>query len=80
MCSAEPRKSPAAFFPPFFLFFVDGAAHAGCQGGNGVSKKREWIVDPADILTGFTGNDSQQYGTHLLEFPEREVSCLQILL
>lgn len=41
-----------------------------------MSKKWEWIGDPAGILTGFTGNDGQQPGAHLLEFPERKVSSL----
>lgn len=38
-----------------------------------MSRKWEWIGDPADILTGFTGDGGQQYGAHLLEFPERKV-------
>lgn len=41
-----------------------------------MSKKWEWIGDPAGILTGFTGDDSQQPGAHLLEFPERKVRAL----
>lgn len=41
-----------------------------------MSRKWEWIGDPAGILTGFTGDDGQQYGTHLLEFPERKVRAL----
>lgn len=38
-----------------------------------MSRKWEWIGDPADVLTGFTGDGGQQYGAHLLEFPERKV-------
>lgn len=33
-------------------------------------------MDPADILTGFTGDDGQQYGAYLLEFPERKVRAV----
>lgn len=38
-----------------------------------MSRKRQWIVDPAGVLTGFTGDGGQQHGAHLLEFPERKV-------
>lgn len=65
-------KNPRKYRP----FLLNGAAYAGCQGWNGVSWKWEWIGDPADILTGFTGVDGQQYGAHLLEFPERKVSVV----
>ena len=54
----------------------DGATHAGGQGGNGVWREREWIWNPADVLTGFTGNGGQQLGAHLLEFPQRAVRTL----